>query len=67
METQNNGQDQGTAKLVTAKTLASVLNKHPNTIYRWCRQQKIPHHRVFGRGLLFDVKAVEAVVFAEGS
>ena len=57
--------DTKTGALVNAKALAAAMCRHPNTIYRWVKEQKVPFKRVFGVGLLFDIDEVKAVVFDE--
>ena len=52
----------GDANLVTAHAVAAALHQNVETIRRWAREARIPCERVWGRGLLFDLEAVKAVV-----
>jgi len=37
------------ANLITVKQLSVLLGSHPQTIYKWIRQRKLPFIRVGGR------------------
>jgi excisionase family DNA binding protein len=48
-------------KLLTVKELAQYLGVNRFSVYRWVRQQKIPHRRV-DRLIRFDLREVEEFI-----
>jgi len=35
-------------ELINVKELSSYFHVHPNTVYKWIREKKIPHHKING-------------------
>ena len=61
-KTDTNNTESSGGVLVTAHAVAAALHQNVETIRRWAREERIPCERVWGRGLLFNLEAVKAVV-----
>ena len=46
--------------MVKAKDIAAMANVTLQTVLKWARENKIPHHRISARCLRFDVAEVNA-------
>jgi excisionase family DNA binding protein len=46
--------------MVKAKDIAALANVSLQTVLKWAREGKIPHHRISARCLRFDVAEVNA-------
>jgi excisionase family DNA binding protein len=46
--------------MVKAREIATLCGVTLQTILKWCREGKIPHHRISARCLRFDVAEVNA-------
>lgn len=41
-------------KLLNVKQMANLLGIHPHSLYRLCRDKKIPYFKIKGIGVRFD-------------
>lgn len=46
--------------MVKAKDIAAMANVSLQTVLKWARENKIPHHRISARCLRFSVEEVNA-------
>jgi excisionase family DNA binding protein len=46
--------------MVKAKDIAQLANVTLQTVLKWARENKIPHHRISARCLRFSVEEVNA-------
>jgi excisionase family DNA binding protein len=46
--------------MVKAKDIAQLANVSLQTVLKWARENRIPHHRISARCLRFDVAEVNA-------
>jgi len=46
--------------MVKAKDIAQLANVSLQTVLKWARENRIPHHRISARCLRFDVVEVNA-------